>query len=69
MEINDKAIIQRLEEMYQKYGVDTQFLNTLDENRKIKGMKGILAELEIKKKGEYTPDDLLFIQQIYAMYC
>lgn len=50
MGIDAKAVIQRIEEMYRNYEVDLAFLDTMDENQKIKGMKGILAELDLKKK-------------------
>ena len=69
MELNNSIIIQRIEEMYRKYGVDLEFLEALDEKQKIKGMKGVLAELELKKNGGYTSDDLLFIQEVYSMFC
>ena len=69
MKLNNSIIIQRIEEMYRKYGVDLEFLEALDEKQKIKGMKGVLAELELKKNGDYTSDDLLFIQEVYSMFC
>ncbi len=69
MEIENDAIIQRVEEMYKKYGVDLKFLEKLDDEKKIKGMKGVLAELDLKKKENYTSDDLLFIKEIYSMFC
>ena len=62
-------IIQRIEEMYKKYGVDLEFFEALDEKQKLKGMKGVLAELELKKKGDYTSDDSLFIEEVYSMFC
>lgn len=69
MEINNKIIIQRIEEMYKKYGVDTEFLELLDEEQKIKGMKGVLAELDLNKKEDYSLDDLSFIKKIYSIFC
>lgn len=69
MRIDNKIVIQRLEEMYRNYGVDLTFLEVMDEEQKIKGMKGILAELDLKKKGSYTSDDLSFIKQIYSLFC
>lgn len=69
MEIKDRIIMQRVEEMYRKYGVDLTFLERLDDEQKIKGMKGILAELDLKKNDDYTSDDLLFIRKIYSMLC
>ncbi|MCM1500748.1 MAG: hypothetical protein NC124_20000 [Clostridium sp.] len=69
MEIKDRIIMRRVEEMYRKYGVDLAFLERLNDEQKIKGMKGILAELDLKKNGDYTSDDLLFIRKIYSMLC
>lgn len=69
MEIKDSIIIQRIKEMYRKYGVDLKFLEMLDDEQKIKGMKGVLAELDLKKNDDYTSDDLLFIRKIYSMFC
>lgn len=69
MEINNKIIFQRVEKMYKKYGVDTRFLELLDEEQKIKGMKGILAELDLNKNEEYSLDDLYFINRIYSLFC
>ena len=58
-----------MEKMYKKYGVDTRFLELLDEEQKIKGMKGILAELDLNKNEEYSLDDLYFINRIYSLFC
>lgn len=69
METNNEKIIQRIEEMYKRYEVDTKFLNSLNNEQKLKGMKGILAELDLNKKKNYTQDDLLFIRNIYSMFC
>ena len=69
MELNNSIIIQRIEEMYRKYGVDLEFLEALDEKQKLKGMKGVLVELELKKNGDYTSDDSLFIKEVYSMFC
>ena len=69
MEINNEIIIQRIEEIYRKYGVSTKFIESLNSEQKIKGMKGILAELDIKKEKEYSAEDLLFIRKVYAMFC
>ena len=32
-------------------------------------MKGILAELDLNKLRDYSPEDLLFIREIYSMFC
>jgi len=55
--------------MYVEYGVNTMFLDKLDDIQKIKGMKGILAELDLNRTKNYSPEDLIFIQQIYSMFC
>lgn len=69
METNNSIIIQRIEELYKKYEVDTNFIDSLDDRQKIKGMKGVLAELDLNKKRNYTQDDLLFIREVYSMFC
>ena len=69
MEIDNELIIQRVEELYKKYGVDTKFIDSLDNERIIRGMKGVLAELELNKKKDYSSDDLKFIRKIYSLFC
>lgn len=67
--MDNNIIIQRIRKMYIEYGVDTTFLDALDDERKIKGMKGVLAELDLNKKKNYTSEDIKFIQEIYSMFC
>ena len=67
--MDNNFIIQRIRKMYVEYGVDTAFLDTLDDERKIKGMKGVLAELDLNKKKDYSSKDLEFIKEIYSMFC
>lgn len=67
--MDNNFIIQRIRKMYIEYGVDTAFLDALDDERKIKGMKGVLAELDLNKKKDYISEDLKFIQDIYSMFC
>ena len=69
MEMSDELIIQQIKKLYKEHGVDTKFIDLLDDDRKIKGMKGILAELELNKIKDYSPEDILFIREIYSMYC
>lgn len=69
MEMSNDLIIQRIKKLYKKYGVDAKFIDLLDDDRKIKGMKGILAELELNKVRDYSPEDLLFIREIYSIFC
>ena len=35
----------------------------------IRGMKGVLAELDKKKKKPYADEDLLIIREIYGRCC
>jgi len=67
--MDNNYIIQKIRKMYIDYGVNVAFLDALDDERKIKGMKGILAELDLKKKHDYTPEDSKFIRKIYSMFC
>lgn len=67
--MSNDLIIQRIKKLYKKYGVDAKFIDLLDDDRKIKGMKGILAELELNKVRDYSPEDLLFIRDIYSIFC
>lgn len=67
--MDNNFIIQRIRKMYVEYGVDIAFLDALDDERKIKGMKGVLAELDLNKKKDYISEDLKFIQEIYSMFC
>ena len=69
MEMSNDLIIQQIKKLYKKYGVDAKFIDLLDDDRKIKGMKGILAELELNKMRDYSPEDLLFIREIYSIFC
>lgn len=69
LETDAKVVIKRLEEMYRDYEVDISFLERMDDGQKIKGMKGILAELDLKKKVSYTQDDLCFIKKVYSIFC
>lgn len=65
----ENKIICELYKLYNKYGVDTKFLDVLDDEKKIKGMKGVLATLDLNKMQEYDEQDLQFIRKIYSMYC
>lgn len=62
-------IICELYKLYNKYGVDTEFLDLLDNEKKLKGMKGVLVTLDLNKKREYDKADLQFIKTIYSIYC
>lgn len=67
--MSNDLIIQQIKKLYKKYGVDARFIDLLDDDRKIKGMKGILAELDLNRMRDYSPEDLLFIREIYSVFC
>ena len=67
--MENEVIIQRIRKMYAEYGVETTFLDALNDERIIKGMKGVLAELDLNKKKGYNQEDLKFIKDIYSMFC
>lgn len=67
--VDNNFIIQRIRSMYLEYGVNTAFLDTLDEEHIIKGMKGVLAELDVNKNRNYEPEDIKFIQEAYSLFC
>ena len=69
MEKSNELIIHRIKKLYKKYGVDAKYIDLLDDDRKIKGMKGILAELDLNRTRDYSLEDLLFIREIYSMFC
>lgn len=66
MSRNLRAIIDQL---YERYGVDKAFYSAKEEDEIIKTMKGILAELDIKKQKPYTMEDIDLIKDIYRLYC
>ena len=55
--------------MYKKYGVDSRCIIDLTDDQIVKGMKGVLAELDLNKKREYEQEDLFMIKKIYSMFC
>ena len=67
--MEEREIIKKIYGLYIKYGVNIELLDSLDDERKIKGMKGVLAELDLNKKQEYDQIDLQFIQKLYSRYC
>lgn len=67
--MEEREIIKKIYGLYIKYGVNIELLDSLDDERKIKGMKGVLAELDLNKKQEYDQMDLQFIQKLYSRYC
>ena len=55
--------------LYEKYQVDSSFYCEMSNLEKIRGMKGILAELDKKKKFPYTDSDLEVIKDIFSLCC
>lgn len=48
--MNEEKIIKSIDILYEKYMVDKSFYNKMSNQEKIRRMKGILAELDLKKK-------------------
>ncbi len=62
-------IIGKVYKLYEKYGVAISFLDNMGKDEVIRGMKGVLAELDKKKKKPYADEDLLIIREIYGRCC
>ena len=56
-------------ELYEKYGVERIFYSDMGTEQIIRGMKGILANLDLNKQKSYTKEDAELIKDIYFMYC
>lgn len=67
MKIED--ILSQIDYLYEKYNVDKSFYISMNKEQKIKGMKGILAELDLKKNSEYEKKDIMIIKNIYSIFC
>ena len=52
--MNEEKIIKSIDILYEKYMVDKSFYNKMSNLEKIRRMKGILAELDLKKKMPFT---------------
>ena len=67
--MNEEKIIKSIDMLYEKYNVDKSFYSVMSNQEKIRGMKGILAELDLKKKFPYTDSDIEIIKDIFSMCC
>lgn len=47
IKMDEDKIIETIDKLYEKYKVDKSFYNEMSKQEKIRGMKGILAELEV----------------------
>jgi hypothetical protein len=65
----EELIREALKKMYIEYGVDTSFIDDLSKEQFFRGMKGVLAELDIKRKTEYSQEHAEFIKDVYSKYC
>lgn len=62
-------VIEAIKNMYVEYGVDIAFVENMTGEQIIKGMKGVLAQLDINKKKEYSMEHKIFIKEVYARFC
>lgn len=67
--MNENEIIKKIDYLYSKYKVDKKIYSNMTDKELILGMKGILAELDIKKTGQYDKSDLEIIKKIYSICC
>ena len=62
-------VIEAIKNMYIEYGVDVAVVENMTDEQIIKGMKGVLAQLDINKKKEYSEEHKFFIKKVYARFC
>mgnify|MGYP004446031517 CR=1 FL=1 len=67
--MSEEKILKTIDELYEKYGVDRIFYSDMEVNEIMRGMKGILAELDLKKQKSYTKEDAEIIKDIYGLFC
>ncbi len=67
--MNEEKIIKNIDMLYDKYNVDKSFYSHMSNQEKIRCMKGILAELDIKKKIPYKDSDIEIIKDIFSLCC
>lgn len=60
--MNEEKIIKSIDILYEKYMEDKSFYNKMSNQEKIRRMKGILAELDLKKKMPYEDLDVEIIK-------
>lgn len=67
--MNEDRIIKIIDELYEKYGVERIFYSGMETEQIIRGMKGILANLDLNKQKSYTREDAELIKDIYGLCC
>lgn len=67
--MNEDRIIKTIDELYEKYGVERIFYSGMETEQIIRGMKGILANLDLNKQKSYTREDAELIKDIYGLCC
>ena len=69
IKMSEDKIIKIIDELYEKYGVERIFYSDMGTEQIIRGMKGILANLDLNKQKSYTKEYAELIKDIYFMYC
>ena len=64
-----KKDVKKIYYLYSKYCVDYSMLEQLDDEKILKGAKGILANLDLNKNRDYEQEDLNIIKEIFSLYC
>lgn len=67
--MNEESVIQDIIDLYNRYEVNIEYFSEWGKEDTIKGMKGILANLDQKRRKEYVYTDLVLIKKIYSKYC
>lgn len=67
--MNIQNTIEIIDMLYDKYGVDKKFYSEMSDDEIARGIKGILAELDMKKKNPYSSSDIEMIKDIFALFC
>lgn len=67
--MSEDKIIKTIDELYEKYGVESVFYSDMETEQIIRGMKGILANLDLNKQKSYTKEDEELIKDIYGLFC
>lgn len=67
--MSEDKIIRTIDELYEKYGVERIFYADMETEQIIRGMKGILANLDLNKQKSYTEEDVELIKDLYGLCC
>lgn len=67
--MDKQKLISELNRLFDKYVNDTEILKSIEEDKVQYQVKGILAELDKRKKKDFEEEDIETIKDIYFYYC